>query len=239
MKMVIMKKKFSILILFLMFNYIFAEEKDAKVVQKEEKVTQSDEKSKISPMKGTLFEFLKKKYGSTTTLKANFVQIQKNKMMGSEKKSEGVLEIKRPDKFRWDTLKPDPTLLLSNGKKIIYYTPPFHEGEKGQVIFKKSADVQSKLAIDLLSGSANLKQDFKPKKIADRHYELIPINKNLGDINKIELYIDPKANLVYKVVLQHTTENETEIELQNVQLAEKIEENRFEFQVPPNTEEIK
>lgn len=238
MKMVIMMKKFSILILFLLLNCVFADENNSKTQKSEENLTKSDEKTKITPMKGTLFDFLKKKYASAATLKAEFTQIQKNKMMGSEKKSEGILEIKRPDKFRWDTLTPDPTLLLSNGKKIIYYTPPFHEGEKGQVIYKKSADVQSKLAVDLLSGSSNLKKDFKPKKVADRHYELIPIKKNLGDINKIELYIDPKADLVYKLKLQHTTENETEIELKNVQLGEKLENSRFEFNAPPNTEVI-
>ncbi len=225
----IMKKIFLLLIVISLVTTAFCDEK----------TNSTSEKPKVKSQNPTLFTILKKKYGSTKTLKANFVQTQFNKMMGSEKKSEGILEIKRPDKFRWDTLKPDATLLVSNGKKIVYFTPPFQTGEKGQVIYKKSADVQSKLAIDLLSGSSNLQKDFKAKKAADGRYELTPIKKNLADINKIELYIEPKTDLVYKLKLQHATENETEIELKNLNLGSQLEDSRFEFVPPPNTEEVK
>jgi outer membrane lipoprotein-sorting protein len=128
-------------------------------------------------------------------------------------------------------------LLIVTSKEVIYYTPPYREGERGQVAIKRAVDVQSNLAVSLLSGGADIAKNFKVKKIESAHFELKPI-KSSGDINKIDLYVEKSTNLVYKVLLSHTTKNTTEIELRNVRLGVELSDSIFRFKIPPNTNKI-
>ena len=194
-------------------------------------------KSEVEEQTG-LSALLKRTYGDIRTLSANFTQIQKNTVLGTQKESSGLIEINRPDKFRWETLSGEKSLSLADGKNVYYYTPPFREGEKGQVIIRKAADTQSRTAVELLSGGGDLKKTFRYKAIGFDKYELFPI-KNAADINRIELFLDKKSHLVYKLRLFHATGNETELVLKNVKLGLAIESARFEFKVPPNTETVK
>ena len=195
-------------------------------------------KKTVSEEQTGLAAVLKRTYGDTRTLSANFTQIQKNTVLGTQKESSGLIDINRPDKFRWETDSGQKSLSLADGKNVYHYTPPFRDGEKGQVIIRKAADTQSKTAVELLSGGADLRKTFRYKAIGFDKYELLPI-KNAGDINKIELFLDKKTRLVYKLRLFHATGNETELVLKNVKLGVAIESTRFEFKIPPNTEVVK
>lgn len=179
---------------------------------------------------------VQEKYKNVKTLTAEFTQKLKNATLGTTKESSGRIYIKRPNKFRWETHKPEASILVGNGKKAWFYTAPFREGEKGQVMVKRAADVQSQLAIDLLSGQSESNKDFKIKDLKDR-LSLTPL-KASGDIEHIELYIEKPTNLVYKLVLFTRSGNETELTLKDVNLSPKLNDTMFDFVPPPNTEEI-
>lgn len=178
------------------------------------------------------------KYKDVKAITAEFVQTQKKIALGKTKTSEGRIYIRRPEMFRWETTKPEPSILVSNGKKVWFYTPPFREGENGQVMVRKAADVQSKLAIDLLSGQANLEKSFKTKKLPDGHFDLVPLLP-AGDVSRIELFLEKQTNLVYKVVLHTKTGNETELVLKGVTVNPQLSDSMFQFVPPENTEEIR
>jgi outer membrane lipoprotein carrier protein len=197
-----------------------------------------NEKNKNEKASSGLFEILKQAYGNKMTVKTDFVQKQKNMIMGGVKESSGVIEIKRPDKFRWETLAPEKSVLIADGKSVMYYTPPFREGEKGQLLTRKAADVQSKTAIDLLSGQGDLKKTFRAIRIKENHYELKPL-KPAGDIERIELFLNNQTKLVDQLLLIHTTGNETELVLKNVNLGISVDDSRFAFKAPPGTTEIR
>lgn len=179
------------------------------------------------------------KYRGVTTLTAEFTQLQKNISLGTTKETNGRIFIKRPNFFRWETHQPekDASILVSNGKKVWYYTPAYREGEHGQVLIRNAADVQSRLAIDLLDGHANIEKDFKIKTLDQSHYELTPL-KPLGDIDHVELFLERPTNLVYKLVLFNLTGNQTELTLRSVTLGIKLSDSMFNFTPPKNTEEI-
>ncbi|MBI2604542.1 MAG: outer membrane lipoprotein chaperone LolA [Deltaproteobacteria bacterium] len=193
--------------------------------------------SSASADRSGLLDELRKSYGDSKTLVARFTQKRKN-ILGEVKESSGTIEVKRPNKFRWETFAPEKSLLVANAKRVWYYTPPFRSGEKGQLMIRKSTDVQSQVAIDLLAGSADLKKAFHAQRLGEQHYELKPI-KSAGDISKIELFLERSTKLVYKIVLTHSTGNETELALQNVKLGTRLDDSRFEFKAPPGTEEIR
>ena len=181
---------------------------------------------------------MQEKYKSVTALAADFTQSQTNTALGTTRVSTGHIFIRRPNKFRWETLDPDPSILVSNGKKVWYYTPPFRKDEHGQIMVKKAADVQSQLAVDLLAGQSDFKKDFKIKRLASERYHLTPL-KPAGDVEHIELHIEKPTNLVYKIILFTTTGNMTELALKNVTLSPQLSDAMFDFVVPENTDEIK
>ena len=181
---------------------------------------------------------MQKKYENVNSLTANFSQSQKNAALGRTKDSKGRIYIVRPNKFRWETFEPDASILTSNGKKFWFYTPPFQEGEKGQVMIRNAHDAQSKLAVDLLIGGSDFKKNFDYRRIEPLHYRLNPL-KPAGDIDSIELFLENQTNLVYKLRLISASGNETTITLSQVELGPKLPESMFNFQVPPQTEVIK
>src|SRR5262249_9142250 len=125
--------------------------------------TKSEKKHSPAEKTSALQE-TQKKYKDVKTLTAEFSQKKTNLALGTTKESAGRIFMKRPNLFRWQTEEPEASILVSNGKKIWYYTPPFREGEKGQVMVRHASD-QSKLAVDLLSGQFDLKKDFKSKQL--------------------------------------------------------------------------
>lgn len=182
------------------------------------------------------------KYKSARTMTAEFTQKQKNLALGTTKESSGRIFVKRSSsggaiQYRWQTDKPDASLLVSNGKKVWYYTPPFRKDERGQVMIRSADSGQSRLALDLLTGGGDGKS-YKTRQLAEEgRFELKPL-KPVGDVSRVELFLEKPTNLVYKVVLKTKTGNETELKLSNVTLGPKLPDSMFQFTPPPDTEEI-
>lgn len=180
---------------------------------------------------------MKEKYRGIKVITAKFNQTVKSATLRKAKDSTGRIYIKRPNLFRWETLEPDPSILTTNGIRFWYYTPPFQDGEKGQVTIKPAKDVPSRLAVDLLSGQIDLSEMFKPTRLSDGHYRLKPL-KNAGDIKEIEVFIESQTKLVYKIRLLTKSGNDTLIVLENIELDPQLDESLFSFQTPKNTEVI-
>jgi outer membrane lipoprotein carrier protein len=173
------------------------------------------------------------------TLVAEFEQVNKTAALGTEKKSAGLLMVKRPDKVRWETLKPDKNLLVSDGQYYWFYTPPFDDDERGQVIEKRTSEVQSKLANALLSGSFSDLSNMRIKKSGIAQFTLTPKKGTAATLKKAVIEIDPTLNLIKLVHLFHEGGNESRISLSKIRLGEKLDERYFSFVAPPNTDKVK
>ncbi|MCM2276982.1 MAG: outer membrane lipoprotein chaperone LolA [Oligoflexia bacterium] len=179
------------------------------------------------------------KYGEAGTFSARFSQINESATLKTRKTSSGTLLVKRPDKVRWETLAPDRNLLVSDGRKFWFYTPPFDEGENGQVVEKKSSAVKSKLAQALLSGSFSAARDLKVKKAGDREFVLVPKAGTAGSVKEARVFVNPAEKLIQKVILLHRDGNRSEITLSEIELGKPLEDRLFTFQIPPNTDRLK
>ncbi|MBS1963644.1 MAG: outer membrane lipoprotein carrier protein LolA [Bdellovibrionales bacterium] len=223
---------------------LFAEQtiaKEKKAVKQAAKTFAAKEAAP-EPKKVTLPEELlaiEKKYLAAKTLEAEFTQRDEVKLTGAKKESSGVLMIRHPDQFRWETLKPDKNLLVSDGRKFWFYTPPFEAGERGQVIEKKTAEVQSDLANALLAGAFSKIHDVKIEKLSSTKFKLTPAEGVAGTVKTAELEIDPAKNVINKLRLEHAGGNKTEITLGNVKLAGKMADAYFTFVTPPSTDVIR
>lgn len=182
---------------------------------------------------------IEKKYGKAGTLEGNFSQTANVALTGVKKESSGVLMIQLPGKFRWETLKPDKNLTLTDGKTYWHYTPPFAAGERGQVFEGKSAATQSELASALLSGEFSKLKNVTFEKKPGNVYRLVPKKGSSGTLVSADLEIDPKKDEIRRVSLNQEGGNQVEVRLQELKLGGKIDPAFFRFVTPPGTDVIK
>ena len=181
---------------------------------------------------------VEKKYADAGTLVANFSQVNTSGALGTKKTSTGRLFVKRPDKVRWETLSPDPNILVSNGKKFWFYTPPFDASEHGQLIERRSSEVQSLLATALLSGNFSSQKNLTVKKLSLSKFAVTPRAGAGGGLNKALVQLDPDKKVILRVILDQAGGNKSEVELFDVKLGDPLADAVFEFKAPPNTDRV-
>lgn len=185
-----------------------------------------------------LLQEVEAKYTKAATLQAEFAQINESAALKTKKSTSGLIRVKRPDKLRWETLKPDMSLLVSDGRKFWFYTPPFDEDEHGQVIERKSAETNSKLANALLSGRFSAARDMKIKQEGKSRFLLTPKRGSAGSVSRASIDIDPDKKLIEKVILEHQGGNRSEITLSKIELGNSMDDDMFVFTAPPNTDKV-
>lgn len=176
-------------------------------------------------------------YTEAQTLVADFVQENEIASFKQKKTSSGNILIKRPHKVRWETLKPQVNLLVSDGKTYWYYTPPFDEGERGQLITQKTAQVQSQLAQALLSGRFSVTRDMKIQEEGANEFLMTPKTGTAGTVLRAKIRVQDKK--IVQVTLEHQGGNRSVIQLSNIRLGEPIRDELFVFIPPPGTDRIR
>jgi len=186
-----------------------------------------------------LMKEVQSQYQKSAGIEAKFSQLTDVKATKQVKKAKGRIWIKRPNKLRWETLEPDPNILVSDGKTFWFYTPPFDSSERGQVIIKKTAQVQTQFLNALLSGAF----DFGAGSVSIEDkmrgtFLLKPKSGTAGDVLSAEIEIDSMKRTIKKVVLTHASGNRTEINLEEIKLPSKLDETLFRFTPDKNTDKI-
>lgn len=169
---------------------------------------------------------------------AFFDQLTLVKSTRQTKKSQGKIWIKRPNQLRWETLEPDANILVSDGKTFWFYTPPFEKGERGQVIIKKSKQVQTQFLNGLLSGSFDFGSETEVKELGAGRFIIKPKAGTAGDVETAEIGISKRESKIQEVVLIHTTGNRTEIKLKDIELQSNLDSKLFRFVPDRNTDRI-
>jgi len=187
-----------------------------------------------------LLEQVQKEYQKSAGIEAEFDQLTLIRSTKSTKKAQGKIWIKHPNKLRWETISPDQNILVSDGKYFWFYTPPFEKGDRGQVIIKKSAQIQTQFLNALLSGSfdfSKTKTQIEAK--SPNVFLLKPQANTAGDVKTAEVTVNEATKKIEKVTLVHFSGNETTIQLKQIKLVPKLEDKLFQFVPDHNTEQIK
>ena len=120
-----------------------------------------------------------------------------------------------------------------------FYTPPFEAGERGQVIIRKKAQVQTQFLNSLLSGSFEFGKDaVAVTEKSATVFVLKPKQGTAGDVVSAEIEIDPAKKVILRVNLMHTSGNHTRISLEEIHLPAKLEDSLFRFVIDKNTDKI-
>jgi len=185
-----------------------------------------------------MLEKVQAEYKKAAGLEATFNQIIDVKSTRQTKKAQGKIWIKRPNKLRWETINPDPNILVSDGKTFWFYTPPFEKGERGQVIIKKTAQVQTQFLNALLSGSFEFGKQTAIEEKSKNTFLLKPKSGSAGDVKTAEVVINEASHKIEEVILTHASGNKTDIKLQEIKLLSKLEDKMFQFTPDKNTDRI-
>jgi outer membrane lipoprotein carrier protein len=186
-----------------------------------------------------LLQEVQNQYQKSSGIQAEFSESTDIKATKQIKKAKGRIWIKRPNKLRWETLEPDPNILVSDGKTFWFYTPPFDKDERGQVIIKKTAQVQTQFLNALLSGSFDFEKGTTSIESRGANAFLLkPKTGTAGDVQVAQITIDPEKHTISEVILTHSSGNQTTIKLQKIDLNAKFDEKLFKFVPDRRTEKI-
>jgi outer membrane lipoprotein-sorting protein len=165
---------------------------------------------------------------------------------GKTTKTTGKISYQYPRKVRFEILTPNPSTFVSNGEKSWRYTPPFIEGEEGQVEVQKASDLPATQFLDLLKRGINQNPAFKvsySKNVMTFSF-VENWKKNLG-IEKVILVTDARDAKSIKSLSDatglemHYVNNRTmNWVFKSFKVPVKFKATDFEFQVPKNTKVV-
>ena len=111
---------------------------------------------------GTAEQRLEQFFKQVQSMRADFTQSVVSEGKRAVEKSQGVLQMQRPGKFRWEYQTPYEQQIIANGKKLWIY-----DVEMEQVIVKDLDLALGDTPAVLLSGGANIADKFEVKEITE------------------------------------------------------------------------
>lgn len=195
--------------------------------------------TKPAAKSGSLLKAVEDRYTKAGTVSAQFRQTVLSAVTKTEKTSEGVLELSYPGRVRWEVTKPDPEVLVSDGKTLWHYTPPFDpadKSDKGQAIKRDATKLGSQWLETILAGRFSKLKGVTVKAAKARVFELLPSAGAKEDLVRAEIRLGENSDVIENVVIQFKSGNRTEVALSQVELGRTLGPARFEFKPPPGTE---
>jgi len=169
---------------------------------------------------------LKAFVAGSKTLSANFSQQVSGQ--GKQESASGTLQIARPGKFRWNYAKPNPQLIVGDGKTLWVY-----DQELAQVT-KKSLDAalgSSPAAV--LAGSNAIERDYMLKEAGGQGgVEWLTATPKHKDNTFSAIRMGLKGNQLVAMELTDSFGNLTRINFSNIKKNPAIPASAFQFTPP-------
>ena len=171
---------------------------------------------------------------------ASFTQILKSELNGKEKKSYGTIEYRYPGSIRVEIESPDPLTFVRNEHNSWYYTPPFIEGEAGQVTLNSGNKFGLTAFFDVLNLGL-LSNDRYTVVTKPDSVQLVFSAKFAKEMDIKSATISFQHNIMHDFVDTDTIEitrvggKKSKLILSKIIKNPKLSDERFIFRIPPNT----
>ncbi|HSX20411.1 MAG TPA: outer membrane lipoprotein chaperone LolA [Gammaproteobacteria bacterium] len=174
---------------------------------------------------------LQSRLAGITSMQAKFnqnVYSENNKLLHTYS---GQMEFKKPNSFRWEVLQPDPSLLVTDGKKLWNY-----DADLEQVTVQKyNANKELTPLSFVLEDPAKLNQNFSIEAKARDCYKLTPKEENSNFVNVEVCFKDLAISSVN--ILDHLGQNSA-FEFMQVVNNRNIADQRFSFKPPAGVDVV-
>jgi Outer membrane lipoprotein-sorting protein len=160
------------------------------------------------------------------TMQCDFTNVKELSFMDEKVTSEGKMSYKKPNKIRWENIKPAKYVFASDGQKIIMgdKTMPANSSKMFSEITKVMA---GGISGNGLVNSPDFDSQFM---VGKDDYQIIlnPKKKEIKDMfSAIQLYIGKADNRISSVELIDKSGDKTTITLKNVKVNEALDDKLF------------
>lgn len=209
----------------------------AKDEQVTTKVVKTEKTNVSEKTNANSSEALKALLSPVQNLQGNFEQSMVSENAKVLQKLSGKMHLKKPGKFRWEIIKPEPRLVIADGKKVWDY-----DKELDQVTVQKVVKGQSKAPIYFLTGEVDsLDKDFIITPVAqsanskicmqksDACFELKP-KKGEGSFQWIRIGFKDKK--IHELELLDQLGQRSRFDFTEVQINQEVPDSLFQFTAP-------
>jgi outer membrane lipoprotein carrier protein len=177
-------------------------------------------------------------YGTATSIRAEFLQVDRSKALGTEVRQRGKISLERPRKLRIDMGTPVASSIVSDGKTMWIFT-----AKDKQVVEMPEMGGSSGMSVlledfgrlgDLFN--VTLMPDPVPGK-ASVTVQLVP--KQAGAFKSLKLTLSKQKYVLQDLVLVNQLDDVTEMNFTAVRMNQDIPDAEFKFVPPPGVKVVK
>jgi outer membrane lipoprotein carrier protein len=172
-------------------------------------------------------------YAKTRDFSASFRQHYTYVAIGRTEDSEGIVQVKKPGRVRWDYVKPDRRTLFIEGKTLWIWRP---DDQEAQVKRNFGGD-QLSSAFTFLWGKGDLLKEFSPRAVpvpeglpAGEGLELTPLKPAAG-VQKL-LFVVGKGGQVLASVVTNPQGDVNQIVFSDARVDQGLPDSLFQFAPP-------
>jgi outer membrane lipoprotein carrier protein len=173
------------------------------------------------------------RYDGVRSLRARFDQESRNVAFGGAggpeaSPSRGRVEFAKPGRMRWEYEAPEPSLVVSDGKKLWIYDPKAKEAQ----VLSVDQGFLSAAAIQFLLGEGKLLESFeaKARRCDPERAELELRPRAEASYERIDLVVDRKTGWIRETTVFDLLGNETRVRFEDLEAGGAPDEARFRFE---------
>jgi outer membrane lipoprotein carrier protein len=177
---------------------------------------------------------LNKFYNETHAMRADFHQLVTDRKGQKIQEVYGEMQLKRPNKFRWDYNKPFEQQIISDGKQVWLY-----DTELAQVTIRALSKALGSSPAALLAGDDSLEKNFRLVNTYRKDsLEWVSTNPKDSDsgFNKISLGF--KADILQEMIMIDSFGQQTKIVFSNLVHNPVIDPKTFLFKPPKGVDVV-
>lgn len=177
---------------------------------------------------------LKSFYKNTQAVHANFYQIVTDKQGRKVQEVYGEMQLKRPNKFKWDYNKPYEQQIISDGKQVWLY-----DTELAQVTVRAIDKALGSSPAALLAGDDTLEKGFKLSNIDRKdNAEWVSAEPITRDTGFEKILLGFGDNKLQEMELIDSFGHTTRIVFSGVEINPTINNKTFSFKAPKGVDVV-
>ena len=171
---------------------------------------------------------------------ANFFQTSTLKAMDVTETASGTMMVKRPGMMRWTYEKPDKQVIVTDNKHLWIYRPADNQVTVGSAPVFFGDGKGASILSDIQSLRKKFSVALDEQMTASQEYvlRLVPIDKTY-DLSAVLLILSADTFEIVEVVTYNSYQDETRIELSNIQMEQNLNDDQFTFTIPQGTEVVR
>ena len=174
------------------------------------------------------------RYDGVKDLEARFTQKSRSVAFGGagqEMEASGVALFAKPGRMRWTYEKPEPSVVVSDGKTLWIYDPTAREVQE----FSVGQGFLSGTAVQFLLGEGRILDAFevRAESCAGDAVRLFLTPREEASYESLELVVSPKSGDVQGTAVVDLFGNRTDVRFESLQLNRNPDPARFRFVAEP------